>query len=80
MAGKKKAKVGVKKTLTDEGKTESTDIEEEVVEEEVAAPKPAIVPEDIVTRRGTSVGGTRKLLRSDYNKEIAAERGEKEDE
>ncbi len=35
-----------------------------------AAPPAAIVPEQIVTRRGTPVGGTRRLTKSEYDAEM----------
>lgn len=45
--------------------------EEDVVEPEAeAAPPAAIVPEQIVTRRGTPVGGTRSMPKSEYDAEM----------
>ncbi len=35
-----------------------------------ATPPPAIVPEQVVTRRGTSVGGTRTMVKSEYDAEM----------
>ena len=32
--------------------------------------KPAIVPEQIITRRGTSVGGAKTMTRSEYDKQM----------
>ena len=41
------------------------------------APAPALEPEQIVTRRGTAVHGTTRMTKSEYDKQIARERGGK---
>ena len=37
--------------------------------EPVAKPAPALVPEQMVTRRGTLVGGAKTMTRSEYDKQ-----------
>jgi len=51
------------------------DEEEESEPEVEPTPPAAIVPEQIVTRRGTSVGGTRQMTKPEYDKEMKGERG-----
>ena len=65
---KKKAKKKVSKPAAEE-----VVVEEKAGEEVVS--EAAHVPEQIVTRRGTGVGGTRVLTKSEYDKEMKKERG-----
>jgi hypothetical protein len=46
------------------------DDEDESEPEAEVAPPAAIVNEQIVTRRGTSVGGTKTMTKSEYDKEL----------
>ena len=49
-------------------------------EEQIAESEPAVVPESTVTVRGTSVGGTRQMTKSEYDKWDAETNGPKTDD
>jgi len=72
MSGKKKEKVKIGEEITagkDGKQTQRKDIEIDPPKPaEKAEVAPAIEPEQIVTVRGTSVGGTRQMVKSEYDK------------
>ncbi len=63
---KKKAK---KKTAKSAPAAKKVAAPEPVVES-APAPAPALVPEQMVTRRGTPVGGAKTMTRSEYDKQM----------
>lgn len=70
---KKKAKKKVAKKA-EAAPVEEAPVAEEKPGEEVVS-EAAHVPEMIVTRRGTGVGGTRTMTKDEYDKEMKKERG-----
>jgi len=71
---KKKAKKKVVAAPAEEVVVEEAPVAKEKPGKEVVS-EAAHVPEMVVTRRGTSVGGTRTMSKEDYDKEIEKERG-----
>lgn len=71
---KKKAKKKVAAKPAEEVAVEEAPVAEEKPGEEVVS-EAAHVPEMIVTRRGTGVGGTRTMTKDEYDKEMKKERG-----
>ena len=78
---KKKVKVGKEKALPkDHKKVPDKDIMGDPPEEkegEKVESKPAHVPETMVTVRGTAVGGTRKMTKSEHDKWCEEQRKKK---
>lgn len=61
--------------VVDETATDEPVAAEEV--QELPTPPKAVVPEQTVIRRGTPVGGVKRMKRSEYDAEIAKERSER---